>query len=217
MPASKSSLPQDLLIFKMKTIEIISHSPQETIKLGTKIASHAAPGDIICLFGDMGGGKTTLVKGIAQGLKVDPNQVNSPTFVLFNIYEGKIPLYHFDLYRLEDRREILGLGYEEYFYGNGIAVVEWAQKLKNLMPEEYLSVEFHYSGQDQRLIKILGQGKRYEDLRRSGFSPRRTLIELPSSKQNSKTLAGRIDAGESFRVGKEKLNKDSGAKTPRHL
>ena len=148
----------------MKSIQIVSRNRHETFNLGKKLTAHLFPGGILCLLGDLGSGKTTLVKGIAKGLKVDPNQVNSPTFVLFNIHEAKIPLYHFDLYRLENVREILGLGYEEYFYGEGITVVEWAQRLKDLMPEEYLRIELFHQGEDQRLIKISALGKKYTDV-----------------------------------------------------
>ena len=134
----------------MEEIKFISQRQQETIFLGKKIGSAAKPGDIICLSGDLGSGKTTFVKGLAQGLKISASSVNSPTFVLLNIYDGKFPLYHFDLYRLEDVREILALGYEEY-----------------------LRVEFEHRGGDQRLITISAKGGRYSDLRRVGLLLRR--------------------------------------------
>ena len=138
----------------MKQIEILSNSYNKTLKLGKKFSAQLKPGDIVCLFGDLGSGKTTLVKGIAQGLGIAPDVVNSPTFVLLNIYEGKLPLYHFDLYRLEDVQEILALGYEEYFYGDGITIVEWAERLRHLLPEKYLRVELFHRGEEKRLIKV---------------------------------------------------------------
>ena len=138
----------------MKTIEVLSKNQDQTLKLGKKISSQLKAGDIVCLFGDLGSGKTTLVKGIAQGLGIEADLVNSPTFVLLNIYEGKLPLYHFDLYRLEEVQEILALGYEEYFYGDGITVVEWAERLEHLMPEEYWRVELLHRGENHRLIKF---------------------------------------------------------------
>ncbi|HLD70103.1 MAG TPA: tRNA (adenosine(37)-N6)-threonylcarbamoyltransferase complex ATPase subunit type 1 TsaE [Candidatus Omnitrophota bacterium] len=138
----------------MKPLEILSNHSNETLKLGKKISSGLKAGDIVCLFGDLGSGKTTFVKGLAQGLGIEADVVNSPTFVLLNVHEGKLPLYHFDLYRLEDVKEILALGYEEYFYGEGITVVEWAERLKNLMPRQYLQVKFFHRGENQRLIKL---------------------------------------------------------------
>ena len=139
----------------MKPIEFLSNNTDETLKLGKKIAAQLKPGDIVCLFGDLGSGKTTFVKGIAQGLGIKPDAVNSPTFVLLNIYEGKRSLYHFDLYRLGNVKEILAIGYEEYFYGDGITVVEWAERLKFLMPKKYVRVELTHRGENNRLIKIL--------------------------------------------------------------
>ena len=150
----------------MKKIEIISRSREETMRLGNAIALQAGAGDIICLFGDLGSGKTTLVKGMAKGLKINPTHLNSPTFVLFNIYEGKLPLYHFDLYRLEKAREILNLGYEEYFYGKGVTVVEWAERLNNLLPEKFLRVELFHQNNSERLIKISAQGDCFKNLKK---------------------------------------------------
>ena len=146
----------------MKSIDFLSHHREETLALGKKIALGLKKGDILCLFGDLGSGKTTLVQGIAAGLKINPTQVNSPTFVFMNVYEGKIPLFHFDLYRVETTREILALGYEEYFYDDGITVIEWAERLQTLLPQEYLEVKLLHQGEDQRLLKISAQGERYQ-------------------------------------------------------
>ena len=143
-------------------MEILSQSREETIAFGQKLAKHLKPGDIICLIGDLGSGKTTLVKGIAQGLGLNPSQINSPTFVLMNAYKGKWPLYHFDLYRLQKAKEVLPLDYEEYFYGDGIAVVEWAERLGPLLPKECLKVELSYQDEEKRLIKLSAQGGRWE-------------------------------------------------------
>ncbi len=132
--------------------------------MGTKIASLLKPGDVIGLFGNLGSGKTTFVKGLAHGLKVKAAKVHSPTFVLLNIYNGRLPVYHFDLYRLDDEQAIGELGYEEFLYGDGVAVVEWAEKLKKLMPAEYLKIEFVHKGEDKRLIRMQGYGKRYKEL-----------------------------------------------------
>jgi len=134
------------------------------MELGVKIAKHLKPGDIVCLFGALGSGKTTLVKGLARGLKIRENMIHSPTFVLLNEYQGRVPLYHFDLYRLEQLTEILSLGYEEFFYGQGIAVVEWAEKLGRLLPTEYLKIELFHKRLNNRVIKIAGQGTHFKGI-----------------------------------------------------
>ena len=148
----------------MKTTEIISKNAQQTVMLGKRLAKYLQKGDIICLFGDLGSGKTTLTKGIAQGLRVSRNSVNSPTFVLLNIYKGRLPLFHFDLYRLDNINDILMIGYEEFFYGEGVSVVEWAEKLKKLLPENYLSVKLSLTKNNQRLIQVFAHGRRYQEL-----------------------------------------------------
>ncbi len=130
---------------------------------GTRVASLLKKSDIICLFGDLGSGKTTLVKGIARGLKINPKTVNSPTFVLMNIYQGKLPLYHFDLYRIETVQEMFFLDYEEYLYGEGVAVIEWAQRLGALLPAECLKIELAVKGEHERSISLTPLGKRYEE------------------------------------------------------
>src|SRR3989338_4907104 len=106
---------------------LISNSPRETMSIGKRIAKKLRKGDILCLFGEFGSGKTILTKGIALGLSLKKEEIISPSFVLLRQYsKAKIPLYHFDLYRLKKMQEIISLGYEEYFYNQGITVVEWA-------------------------------------------------------------------------------------------
>lgn len=146
----------------MKSCRILSKSTQETIDLGVRLARHLRRGDILCLFGELGTGKTTLIKGIAKGLKVNPSKVNSPTFVLMNTYEGRLPLYHFDLYRLNNVREISSIGYEEYLYGDGVAVIEWAEKLAELLPQEHFRIQLLHRGVNERLLKLAAYGKNYE-------------------------------------------------------
>ncbi len=145
-------------------ITFISNSPETTAKFGERLAKKLKPGDILCLTGDLGTGKTTFVKGLAKGLKVDQAKVSSPTFVVMNCYDGKLPLYHFDLYRLEDIKEMGAIGYDEFLYGEGIAVIEWAERLKELMPKEYLQIQLEHQGPNERVIKLNAIGKRYETL-----------------------------------------------------
>ncbi|HOW35118.1 MAG TPA: tRNA (adenosine(37)-N6)-threonylcarbamoyltransferase complex ATPase subunit type 1 TsaE [Candidatus Omnitrophota bacterium] len=141
-------------------IEHLSKSREETITLGQHLAGHLKRGDIVCLFGELGSGKTTLTKGIAKGLRIEPDTVSSPSFVLLNIYEGKLPLYHFDLYRAENYKQVLSVGSEEYLYGEGVSVVEWAQRMGTLLPDDHLAVHFFHRKDDQRLIRISASGKR---------------------------------------------------------
>ncbi len=148
-------------------MDIISKSVNTTIKIGRAIAGSLQRGDIICLSGQLGAGKTVLTKGIACGLGVDMRRVTSPTFVLIRQYNGKMPLYHFDLYRLKEATDMFALGYEEYFYNEGVSVVEWPDRLGCLMPGELLKVEISFRQENQRKLKFLPVGKRYEDLLKS--------------------------------------------------
>ncbi|HLF18756.1 MAG TPA: tRNA (adenosine(37)-N6)-threonylcarbamoyltransferase complex ATPase subunit type 1 TsaE [Candidatus Omnitrophota bacterium] len=143
---------------------MITKSAEETMRLGKALAQHLKPGSIVCLHGELGSGKTTLVKGLAQGLKLKPEAVNSPTFVLMNVYEGKLPLYHFDFYRLENPKEIEQIGYEEFLYGNGVSVVEWADKLQELYPKEFLKIELAHVSTNERRLECSAQGNKYEKI-----------------------------------------------------
>ena len=146
-------------------MKIISKSVNDTLKIGKVIAKNLREGNIVCLFGELGSGKTILTKGIASGLGVKRRKVNSPSFVLIRQYStGKIPLYHFDLYRLKTIEDILALGYEEYFYDDGITVVEWADRLKYLLPKEYLKIKLYIKSDSQRLLQISAFGKHYRQL-----------------------------------------------------
>ena len=138
---------------------MLTHSAGETIKLGQELARGLSRGDIIALYGDLGSGKTTFAKGIGMGLGVkDARHINSPTFVLIREYEGRLPLYHMDLYRLDNLRDIEDIGVEEYVYGDGVSIIEWAEKLGPLLPKKIISVRFAIKGEDKREVRI-------EDLR----------------------------------------------------
>ncbi len=146
-------------------MKIVSSSRKDTIRIGMAIARNLKAGDIVCLFGEFGSGKTVLTKGIARGLGIKTSGVISPSFVLLRQHrEGRLPLYHFDLYRLKTTADIAALGYEDYFYGNGITVTEWADRLERLMPKEFLKIELFFKTETERLLKISGVGKRYKVL-----------------------------------------------------
>ncbi len=145
-------------------MKIISESKKDTLDLGKKIAKNLKAGDIICLYGNLGAGKTVLTKGLSHSLGIKEDDVISPTFVLIRQYQGKLPIYHFDLYRLKDSQEISDLGYEEYFYGNGLSVIEWPDRLDYLLPKEFLKIELKVLSENKREIKLSAFGKRYADL-----------------------------------------------------
>ncbi len=138
-----------------------THSPEETIKLGEKLSKLFRPGDIICLSGNLGSGKTTLTKGIAKGLKIDSTKVSSPTFVIMNAYEGRLPLYHFDLYRLTKMHEMGMIGYDEFLYGDGVSLIEWGERLEKLLPKEYIHVQITQSSESGRSFAFEAVGKKY--------------------------------------------------------
>lgn len=142
-----------------KSITIVSESDKQTQTLAVSLAKHLRAGDILCLFGDLGAGKTTFVKGLAKGMKIDPEEVHSPSYVLMNIYQGrKMSLFHFDLYRLNDLEEIYAIGYDEFLFGRDVSVVEWAERLNAEMPQEYISVKILHAGEEKRKIQINAVG-----------------------------------------------------------
>jgi len=148
----------------MSKQELLSKSTEETVGIGEHLAKCIKKGDIICFFGDLGSGKTTLIKGIAEGLKINRKKVHSPTFVLMNVYQGRLPLFHFDFYRLEDVQEINTLGCDEYFYGDGVSVIEWADRLGIFLPKEYLRIDMKHRKIDERVIRLSAKGTHYQNI-----------------------------------------------------
>lgn len=117
------------------------------------------------MIGDLGAGKTCCIQGIAAGLGVfNQTQITSPTFTLINEYEGRVPLYHFDVYRLTHEAELYDLGYEEYFYGNGVTVIEWANRIASFLPPERLTITFAVQSEQTRRMSLCGCGTHYEEL-----------------------------------------------------
>lgn len=149
-------------------MKIISGSAKDTIRIGRKIAKNLERSDIICLFGQLGSGKTVLTKGIAEGLGIEGKRVTSPSFILMRQHSGgKLPLYHLDLYRLNNNEDIVNLGYEEYLYGDGVTVIEWAERLKKLLPAEYLRIELSLKSKSNRLLNLTACGEHYQGLLRA--------------------------------------------------
>jgi tRNA threonylcarbamoyladenosine biosynthesis protein TsaE len=152
----------------------ISGSPEETVEIGRIIGEILMPGDVVALIGDLGAGKTCLAQGIARGLGVSERyHITSPTFTLINEYPGRIPLIHLDIYRLQGAGDLAELGYEEYFYGDGVAVVEWAEKIKDILPGDTMFINLNHVDENQREIRISGRSGKIgiiaEELRRKGF------------------------------------------------
>ncbi|WP_120168834.1 tRNA (adenosine(37)-N6)-threonylcarbamoyltransferase complex ATPase subunit type 1 TsaE [Thermohalobacter berrensis] len=145
-------------------MKIVTNSPEETKEFGYKLGTLLKGGDILCLSGDLGAGKTTLTQAIAEGMGIE-DYITSPTFTIINEYEGKLPLYHFDVYRLEGPEAMDDLGYEEYFYSNGVCIIEWANLIEEILPEERINITIKRgNGENKREIIIDGVGKRHEEI-----------------------------------------------------
>lgn len=147
----------------MKSFTINSATPAATRRIGQAIGKEMQPGDVILLAGPLGAGKTTLVQGMAKGLGVAAG-VMSPTFVLMRELEGRMKLYHLDLYRLEKVPEIADLGLDDYLFGEGATVIEWADRAEKLWPADHLRIDFEYSGAKARKLKVTPRGLRYDRL-----------------------------------------------------
>lgn len=136
-----------------------TNSEKETFELGKNLGEQAKAGQIFCLNGDLGVGKTVFTQGFAKGLGIEEN-VNSPTFTIIQVYkEGRIPLYHFDVYRIGDPEEMYEIGYEEYFFGEGVCLIEWSKLIEELIPEEAINIEIDKNlekGLDYRKITVEG-------------------------------------------------------------
>ncbi len=128
----------------MKTVQ--SNSPKETIKIAKEYAQTVNPGDVVCLKGNLGAGKTQFVRGFVQGLGLSGDVVSSPTFTIINEYDGKLPVYHFDCYRLEHYAEAVEIGAEEYLYGDGVCLIEWPDRISELLPPSSKHVTFSIIG-----------------------------------------------------------------------
>ncbi|WP_240689463.1 tRNA (adenosine(37)-N6)-threonylcarbamoyltransferase complex ATPase subunit type 1 TsaE [Ammoniphilus sp. YIM 78166] len=136
-----------------------SHSAGETQSWAERLAELLLPGDVLALEGDLGAGKTTFTQGLARALGVK-GVVNSPTFTLIKEYQGRMPLYHMDVYRVDDEFE--ELGFDEYFYGEGVTVVEWASRIPSLLPSELLSIYIKRLEGDSREIHLYPKGERFQ-------------------------------------------------------
>jgi tRNA threonylcarbamoyladenosine biosynthesis protein TsaE len=140
-------------------LTLTTHGPEETREVGNCLGSLLGAGDLVALVGDLGAGKTCLAQGIALGLDVpESSYVRSPSFVILNVHPGRCELNHLDLYRIHSPAELDDLGYREVFYGEGVTVIEWADKIEGLLPETHLRVSLDFLNETERVITLEGMG-----------------------------------------------------------
>lgn len=144
----------------MDEYKIVTHSDNDTIALAQNIESEKFPNMVICLNGDLGSGKTLFTKGFAHAMGID--DITSPTFTIIKEYQGELMLYHMDVYRLEDSNEEIGI--EEYYDRGGVTIIEWADMIENILPEERLDVRFKITGENTRTIIIKPYGEKYKNI-----------------------------------------------------
>jgi tRNA threonylcarbamoyladenosine biosynthesis protein TsaE len=141
-----------------------TNSPEETFAFGQCLAKVLGPGQVVCLAGDLGAGKTLLVQGLSKALGIE-DTVNSPTFTILNVYEANFPIYHFDLYRLEYAEELFDIGFYEYTEGQGLSIIEWPDKFPAELPNEYLWIDIKSSGSmNERILHVDAHGSAYEHI-----------------------------------------------------
>ena len=140
---------------------IITSNVEQTEEVGRILGSLLQPGDLVCLYGDLGAGKTHLSYGIALGLEVRDQYITSPTFTFVNEYDGRIPFYHIDLYQLKDPAELEGIGFEEYIDSDGATVIEWAERAETELPPECMSIYLSDVSVNSREIGFFAEGERY--------------------------------------------------------
>lgn len=145
--------------------QIKTYSQDETMLVGRALGSILKSGDVVCLTGDLGTGKTAFTNGIACALGID-DYITSPTFTIVNEYKTEVPLYHFDVYRIADSDEMYNIGFEEYLYGDGVVVIEWAELIKDILPDEFIWVKIRKNlnlDVNIREIDIEFTGEKYKD------------------------------------------------------
>jgi len=147
-------------------LNLSTGNEQETRDVGKILGRDLMPGDLLALTGDLGSGKTCLTQGIARGFHVpETENVRSPTFILLNIYRGRHPLFHMDLYRLQDPEELEDLGYREIFFGEGVTVIEWAERARDLLPGDRLHIHLSFLGENRRRMALEALGDRFRERR----------------------------------------------------
>ena len=150
----------------MKKMQMIKNiyldNDKETREIGFKLDKLLKPGSIVCLIGDLGAGKTTMTQSLAEALEVD-DYITSPTFTIVNEYEGKMPLYHFDVYRIGCSEEMYDIGFDEYINGEGVCIIEWANIIEDILPDDYLKIELKYKDMGREMT-LISYGEEYEKI-----------------------------------------------------
>jgi len=154
----------------MDSFTFLSRSEEDTAALGQALAAHLPSGAVVALCGTLGAGKTRLVQAVAAAAGVAPGEVLSPTFVLVQQYQGRVPIYHFDAYRVADDDEFLALGPEEYFEGGGWSLVEWADRVEACLPHQRVEIRIESLGESERRFTVTAHGDRYQPLVRQLFA-----------------------------------------------
>ena len=148
---------------RISQLELVTHRPEETQELGKRAGELALPGDVFLLVGNLGAGKTCFTQGLAWGLGIKEYAM-SPSFVIVRELYGRLPLYHIDLYSLDRLEETIDLGLDDYFYGRGVCVIEWAEKAMNIVPKEHLLIEISYLSDIERRFQMKPIGQRYREI-----------------------------------------------------
>ena len=143
-------------------VKIYLENEEKTREIGSKLGELLTPKSVICLIGDLGAGKTTMTQSLARALGVD-DYITSPTFTIVNEYEGRMPLYHFDVYRIGSSEEMYDIGFDEYIDGDGVCIIEWANLIKDILPDEYLYIEMNYKETGREMI-LTPRGEKYEEI-----------------------------------------------------
>lgn len=146
-------------------ISKLLRNEEETLEFGRMIGKNMEEGILVCLNGDLGAGKTCLTKGIAQGLEIEED-VTSPTFILVEEHEGRLPLYHFDVYRIDDPEELYFIGFEEYLGKEAVVIIEWSSRIEEILPIERLDIDISRTGEDEREITLSAVGETAQALLR---------------------------------------------------
>lgn len=144
-------------MFEATMKRVRTESAEETFELGRQWAQLLKPNQVVCLSGDLGAGKTTFMKGLASAASgLSEHEINSPTFVYLNIYEGKQTVYHFDLYRMDSSEDFLSVGFDEYFSAGGICCIEWPERISDILPEDRIEITVEHLSEQSREITVTG-------------------------------------------------------------
>ena len=143
-------------------VKIYLDGEEQTKEIGYRLGKLLTPGSVICLIGDLGAGKTTMTQSLAKAIGVD-DYITSPTFTIVNEYEGNMPLYHFDVYRIGSSEEMYDIGYDEYINSDGVCIIEWANLIEDILPNEYLDIELIYKDMGREMI-LKPVGEKYKKI-----------------------------------------------------